>query len=172
MAFVPRLLVLLYGFAGLLTGARSFYFTHWKKIAVNNCPYGWTQLNSKCYIYQSDPRIFADAEDVCNIIGGNLVSIRDDLENTFVLELALEGGNDGEYWIGYNDNLEPDTFIWTDGTMPGFENYKTSTIVPEPNSANGNCVEVDDDDGEWQTESCMDSNPYVCIRDVFMKMSR
>lgn len=33
-----------------------------EKVAINNCPPGWTQLNCNCFIYQAGERTFADAQ--------------------------------------------------------------------------------------------------------------
>ncbi|XP_077425166.1 galactose-specific lectin nattectin-like [Vanacampus margaritifer] len=159
MAFALRLLFLLCGISGLLTGVWSIKKTASKD---NNCPKGWTRLDCNCYIYQPDTRDFADAESVCNILEANLASIHSDLENAFVTELALAGDNDAEFWIGLNDAIEADDYIWTDGTVNDFENFAGSG----PDNTIGNCVEVDSSDGEWSTELCVSDNAFVCIREV------
>ncbi|XP_077371890.1 echinoidin-like [Festucalex cinctus] len=164
MAFALRLFFLLCGMSGLLTGVWSF-----KKVQTkdNNCPKGWTRLDCHCYIYQPETRSFADAESVCNILESNLVSIHSALENAFVTELASAGGNEDEFWIGLNDAVEDDDYIWTDGTINDFDNFDGSATPPQPDGSSGDCTEVVESDGEWQTEDCTEENGYVCIRDVF-----
>ncbi|XP_077423828.1 snaclec 6-like [Vanacampus margaritifer] len=162
MAFALRSLFLLCGISGLLTGVSSFSFVHRK---VNNCPPHWTQLDCNCYIYQDDVRTAADAESVCNIIGGNLVSIHDALENAFVQKLAQAGDNDDVFWLGLSDAVLDDTYIWTDGTTNDFENFDTTNS--EPDGTTGDCVTMDEDDGLWQTADCTDEEAYVCIREVY-----
>ncbi|XP_061532635.1 galactose-specific lectin nattectin-like [Phycodurus eques] len=164
MAFALRLLFLLCGISGLVTGAWSISMVHWK---VNNCPYGWTELNCNCYIYQREVRTFSDAESVCNILGGNLVSLHDALENAFVLELARAGDNNDVFWIGYSDQVQADTFIWTDGSLLDFTNYDPNANPAEPNPATGNCIELNEADGFWRTAACTIEKPYVCIREVY-----
>nr|BAX73925.1 C-type lectin [Hippocampus abdominalis] len=159
MAFALRLLFLLCGISGLLTGAWSF-----KKIQSkdNNCPKGWTRLDCFCYIFERDPRNFADAESVCNIMEGNLVSIHSLLESEFVRFLAAEGGNAIQFWTGLNDALLAEDYIWTDGTVNDFTNFQND---PPPDN-NDDCVQLLQSDGEWVTADCTDLEQYVCIRDV------
>ncbi|XP_049579886.1 galactose-specific lectin nattectin [Syngnathus scovelli] len=159
MTFALRFSFLLCAISGPLTGAWSL-----GKITVqdNSCPKDWTRLDCNCYIYQSDARSFADAESVCNILGGNLVSIHNDLENAFVLELAKAAGNTAEFWIGLHDNILGDDYIWTDGSINDFQGFDGT-----PTSSTENCVEYDVPSEFWQTEDCPEENAYVCIRDVF-----
>ncbi|XP_061629059.1 galactose-specific lectin nattectin-like [Phyllopteryx taeniolatus] len=166
MAFALRLLFLLCGISGLLTGV-------WSKSKLvakdNGCPKGWTRLDCHCYIFQDEQRAFADAESVCQIIHGNLASIHSDLENAFLLELIRAGGEEGQSWIGLHDTIADGDYIWTDGSDQDFLNFNVNASPnPEPNSANGDCVEIDEDDGLWQTAECIDTNirTYVCITDV------
>ncbi|XP_077464838.1 snaclec alboaggregin-A subunit beta'-like [Stigmatopora argus] len=154
MAFGLRSVFLLCGISGLLTGV-------WSKPTApkveNSCPAGWTQLDCHCYKYQEDGRQFADAESVCNILGGNMVSIHNPLENAFVLELIRAAGNDDETWIGLSNAIESETYLWTDGSDNDYENFD--------NTGNGPCVEMDDD-GSWDDIQCSTIHPYVCIRDI------
>ncbi|XP_077374180.1 snaclec alboaggregin-A subunit beta'-like [Festucalex cinctus] len=157
MAFALRSLFLLCGISGLLTGVWAFPIKILKDIS---CPEGWTQLDCKCYIYQGEARTFADAEAICNILGGNLVSIHNELECVFVQQLILAGTNgDDAAWIGLHEAIEDDDFIWTDGTVEDFRNFNSA---PD----NGDCVEMDSSNGEWETADCTDLEEYVCIKDA------
>ncbi|XP_019712625.1 alpha-N-acetylgalactosamine-specific lectin-like [Hippocampus comes] len=160
MAFALRLLIFLFVINGQLSGVRSFSFDFWKKkVAINNCPPGWTQFNCNCFIYQAGARTFDDAESVCNSLGGNLASIRSELENTFVQGIIEEANSD--VWIGYNDQDTEGTFVWTDGTTPDFENFDGGAA-----SGVGNCVTLSESDGDWQDVTCTNTEAYVCIRPV------
>ncbi|XP_037109264.1 snaclec bothroinsularin subunit beta-like [Syngnathus acus] len=159
MAFSLRFLSLLCVICGLLTGGSSFILFHKQ---INNCPPHWSQFNCNCYIYLDEGRTFDDAQEVCTILGGNLVSIQNDLENVFVQELAIAGGNTDVVWIGLSDTATPDTYEWTDGSDNTFLNFDTTNS--EPDSSTGDCVVLDEDDGLWATASCTDVEPYICIR--------
>ncbi|XP_037102270.1 ladderlectin-like [Syngnathus acus] len=155
MAFTLGSLFLLCGISGLLTGVST------APVKAFYCPNDWILLKSSCYIYQEQIRTFADAESVCNILGGNLVSIQDGLENAFVLELIRAAGDADEAWIGYTDAIMEDDFIWTDGSDNSFENFADG----EPDD-DGDCVVMETDDGEWDDMDCTDTFSYVCIMDA------
>ncbi|XP_054643679.1 ladderlectin-like [Dunckerocampus dactyliophorus] len=158
MAFSLRVFVLLCGISGLLTGAWSWSLTKDKDTC---CPKGWTQLDDHCYIFLDENRTFADSERICNTIGGNLVSITDDLENFVVYELAVVGGA-SQAWIGLYDAFEDGVYFWIDGTDFDFENFAM------PKSGNDTCVVIQTNggSGEWVGESCDAGNPFVCISDA------
>ncbi|XP_068507099.1 snaclec alboaggregin-A subunit beta' isoform X1 [Syngnathus scovelli] len=153
MAFALRSLFLLCEISGLLTGLWSF-----PAIGVT-CPADWTQLDCSCYIYQNEARNFADGEAVCNILGGNLVSIHNDLENAVVQQLIAAANLT---WIGLHDSIVDGDYIWTDGTVENFRNFGTG----EPNSSNGDCVLMDETAGLWTSANCTDLQTYVCIKNV------
>ncbi|XP_077453606.1 ladderlectin-like [Stigmatopora argus] len=140
MAFSLPSLLLLCVVSGLLTQTFARRPTDKKD---NNCPKGWTRLDCNCYIYQIEKRCFADAEDVCNILGGNLVSIHSEVENVFVRELIQLGTSVVELdtsWIGLHDAItDDDNFIWSDGTLEDFEAFGSG----QPDG-NGNCIEMVD----------------------------
>ncbi|XP_051916283.1 galactose-specific lectin nattectin-like [Hippocampus zosterae] len=163
MAFALRLLFLLYGICGLISGCWSYPTSYAKN---NDCPKGWTQLDCHCYIFEDEARAFADAEAVCNILGGNLVSIHNELENALVLELIRAGGETEEAWIGLHDAIQNGDYIWTDGSDQTFLNF--DAMDSEPNAMTGDCVVIDEDDGLWETNACADTNEnvYVCIKEV------
>ncbi|XP_061123453.1 low affinity immunoglobulin epsilon Fc receptor-like isoform X2 [Syngnathus typhle] len=131
--------------------------------AGNNCPKGWTQLDCFCYIYEDERRTFADAESVCNILGGNLVSIHSDLENALLFELFKAGPSAGAMWIGLTDAVLEDDFMWTDGSNVDFTNFSGG----EAGDDDGDCVAMVTDTGEWVDDICAIPLPYVCIRETF-----
>ncbi|XP_068505832.1 galactose-specific lectin nattectin-like [Syngnathus scovelli] len=159
MAFTLGSLFLLCGISGLLTGAWSAKIV---PVKGNSCPKGWTQLDCFCYIYESEIRSFADAESVCNILGGNLVSIHNELENALVLELirAADGEVDGA-WIGLNDAVLEGDFMWIDGSDVDFTNFDGGA----PSGA-GDCVAMVTNAGEWVDAPCPIELSYVCIREA------
>ncbi|XP_019746307.1 galactose-specific lectin nattectin-like isoform X1 [Hippocampus comes] len=131
----------------------------------NQCPKGWTQLDKYCYSFKNDPRTFPDAESVCNILGGNLVSINSAKEHALVVELIREGaGSVVDTWIGLHDAILEGDFVWTDGEVVNFKNFGANQ--PDNNGGNENCVEIEADDSLWDDDECTDLNPFVCIRPV------
>ncbi|XP_057692857.1 galactose-specific lectin nattectin-like [Corythoichthys intestinalis] len=159
MALALRSLFLLCGLTGLLTGVGSFPSRFFNDVS---CPEGWTQVDLKCYILEDDARMFQDAEAVCNILGGNMVSISNDLENIVVGAIGENGVSGATMWIGLFDNIKEGTYFWTDGTNNDFSSFRTG----EPNSAVGDCVEIETSTGEWATVPCTTEHRFVCNRDA------
>nr|XP_057939159.1 galactose-specific lectin nattectin-like [Doryrhamphus excisus] len=164
MALAFRMLLLLCGIGGLVTGAWSEKDSKCKE---RYCPKGWYLLNDRCFIFVEQRRQFADAEDICILKGGNLVSIRNTLENALVKALiAQEGRQDNSTWIGCHDAIAEDKFVWTDGTE-----FKFSDFVPgQPDNFNDNedCCEINRTN-QWNDDACVDPNYFVCAKDVLCK---
>ncbi|XP_061828746.1 lithostathine-1-alpha-like [Nerophis lumbriciformis] len=158
MAFSLRVLFLLCGIGGALTAVVP---APKKEVC---CPTGWTQKDEHCYIYKAEKRTFSDAERICNLIGGNLGSIRTPVENAVVFQLVKKGGGD-EAWIGLHDALKSENYLWTDGTPFVYENFATGAA-----SGSDKCVVIETaNDGQWKGEPCGDDEPYVCIREALCK---
>ncbi|XP_061682933.1 galactose-specific lectin nattectin-like [Syngnathoides biaculeatus] len=136
--------------------------------SFNDCPKGWTQLDNYCYIYQNDARTFSDAESVCNVLGGNLVSITSLKEHALVVELIRhEAGAVVDTWIGAHDAVEEGEFFWTDGEVFKFTNFGPNQ--PDNNGGVEDCFEIEGDDSLWDDDECSEENPFVCSRAVEKK---
>ncbi|KAM9822054.1 struthiocalcin-2-like [Syngnathus typhle] len=160
MAFTLRSVFLFCAISGLVSV--SWTKSHCEeKDKDNYCPKGWTQLDKHCFLFQDDQRSFPDAESVCNILGGNLASIRSSLEYAVVLQVIAESTSDpdDDIWIGLHEALGDGSFVWTDGTKVGFTAFNTNTD-------SGDCIEIEDDDKLWDNDSCMNQNRFVCSKDV------
>ncbi|XP_077463164.1 galactose-specific lectin nattectin-like [Stigmatopora argus] len=159
MAFALRSLFLLCSINGLLTGV--FSRRNLQEKGGNCCPKGWIRLDHRCFIYQDERREFADAEKVCQAIGGNLVSIHSPLEFSVVSHIIKGATNNtmDDIWIGLHDSIEEYTSFWTDGSPTDFLAFNT-------NINSGDCIEIEINDGLWDNDSCQDKNRFVCARDI------
>ncbi|XP_061910529.1 snaclec echicetin subunit alpha-like [Entelurus aequoreus] len=143
-------LFLLCGISGLIAGTWAAPAEKKKK---DCCPPGWTQVEGHCYILQEDPRIFSDAERVCNALGGNLASITDAVKNAAVTQLVRNGGF-RPAWIGLTDAVTEQVFVWTDGSPFDFRSFFSSFFF-------GDCVFITSS-GRWVTSRCFFRFPFVC----------
>jgi hypothetical protein len=86
------------------------------------------------YLLSSDTWTASQAAAVS--LGGNLVTINDAAEQTWVFgTFAGFGGATNRFlWIGLNDVAAEGTFVWVSGEPLGFTNW----AVGEPNNNNGN----------------------------------
>ncbi|XP_077433065.1 snaclec coagulation factor IX/factor X-binding protein subunit B-like isoform X1 [Vanacampus margaritifer] len=157
MAFALRSLFLFCRISGLLTGVWSRTNNREKD---TGCPEGWTQLGSRCFVFLDERREFADAESVCNVLGGNLVSVQSALENAVLFELAREGADTtDDVWLGLHEAIEPGTLFWTDGSIVDFTAFST---LDDP----GVCVEFESEDGLWDNEPCALDQRFICATDA------
>ncbi|XP_051912969.1 galactose-specific lectin nattectin-like [Hippocampus zosterae] len=155
MAFALRLLLLVCGVSGLLTGVWSKRNNHEKR--HNSCPKGWTQLGGRCFVFQDHRMEFADAETICNILGGNLASFHSASEYAVVLELTRAASDPTvDVWLGLHKTIE-DTFFWTDGSEFNFTAFNN-------NNSAGDCFEIERSDDLWDNDNCGDRNTFVCAR--------
>lgn len=73
-----------------------------------------------------------DAQAAALALGGNLVTVNDEAENTFLLNTfgakaisaAPSGGGLVSLWLGLNDAAQEGQFVWADGTSSSFTNWK------------------------------------------------
>nr|XP_006823723.1 PREDICTED: alpha-N-acetylgalactosamine-specific lectin-like [Saccoglossus kowalevskii] len=125
------------------------------------CPAGFTYWadNGYCYRYISSPAVFPAADSYCAslALGCKLASIHSLPEEGFVNKIAQTTGN---YWIGLNDVLEENSWVWTDGSAAVWKHWDCS----QPNGGTAsNCVAGNYGSSDrWRDTTCEASLPYVC----------
>jgi hypothetical protein len=78
--------------------------------------------------YVTSPQTWDSALAEANSLGGNLVTIEDAAENSWIT-INLVGSS--PKWIGLNDAATEGVFVWTDGTPSAYRNWESG----EPNNA-------------------------------------
>ncbi|XP_077438570.1 galactose-specific lectin nattectin-like [Vanacampus margaritifer] len=155
MALVNHLLLLLCVMSGLFT--KTWTYTMYRD---HYCPTGWTRLNSRCLLYVDEALIFSRAEVVCNLLGGNLVSIHNTLENEVVQHLILlRAGSLRRSWIGLHDTVQDGDFTWTDGSPFDFEDWATNRPRVDTNQ---DCAVINFNGGFWNDIPCNTQRRFVC----------
>lgn len=87
------------------------------------------------YKYFSDKVTWIEAFNHCRQLGGHLVVIDSKEENTFVSGLIKE-----TIWLGATDSLKEGTFLWVDGHMLSYSNWRANL----PNNAKDNAEDGED----------------------------
>ncbi|XP_061828168.1 galactose-specific lectin nattectin-like [Nerophis lumbriciformis] len=130
------------------------------------CPTNWTRLDCRCFIYQATPVTFAAAEEACQVIGGNLASIRNSLEDTLAYQLVKDANSGAipDTWIGLFDSVEEGNFLWVDGSKSSFRNFRSDQ--PDDFGTAEDCVEIHRVEERWNDDGCGDLNPYICSKDL------
>jgi hypothetical protein len=79
------------------------------------------------YLLEADTWTASQAEAVA--LGGNLVTVNDQVENDWVFSTFGDGGT-RNLWIGLNDASVEGDFVWVSGETSGYRNW----AGPEPNN--------------------------------------
>ncbi|XP_013399078.2 macrophage mannose receptor 1-like [Lingula anatina] len=124
----------------------------------------WVAFRDYCYYITQgyapgSSMTWHDAREYCMKQAGELASIHDVMENSFILQQAARMMNADTFWIGLNE-LDLESYKWSDGTVTDFISWAKT----EPNDYFGGqkCVEFSVKSGHWLDESCGKPNRYIC----------
>ncbi|XP_062385682.1 C-type lectin domain family 4 member F-like [Sardina pilchardus] len=132
------------------------------------CPDAWVHRSGKCYFFSSSGKNWTQSRDHCVTLGGHLVIVNNQEEQTFLSEKAK-----GEFhWIGLNDLETEGQWIWVDSTLlnktgPIFW-MKRSDGQEEPDNwkeedpTGEDCACLSDVRGEWFDNPCRNTHKFVC----------
>ncbi|XP_072022532.1 lysyl oxidase homolog 2-like [Amphiura filiformis] len=140
------------------------------------CNPGWTGENcdkssviqmefmGHCYESHPSPSNYWDAKSRCEEIGAYLVSIGTPLENDIITD-NLENQTETAYWIGLDDIMTKDEFVWGDGTVA----YSNGTNMTYSNidgdlgwNETINCVTIKRLNGTWNFDDCGKQRIFIC----------
>ncbi|XP_005754324.1 type-2 ice-structuring protein-like [Pundamilia nyererei] len=123
------------------------------------CPYGWTQVGSRCFTYNQTPMSWDSAKRHCWGLGANLASLHTYWEHQRIMQLL---GNTA-VWIGGSKGLKG-TWFWSDGTSSSFSQW----CWGEPsNGYYENCLQMSSRDSNcWLDAWCGYHLPSVCAKNI------
>ncbi|XP_065674683.1 uncharacterized protein LOC136091274 isoform X2 [Hydra vulgaris] len=125
-----------------------------------NCPNEWIGHGRYCYLFKeselqkTNKWSYEKARSLCQNFGGDLLSIENEVENSFIKDQFINGKiKSNRQWIGLKFIKTIQTkriFEWVDNTNTTFMNWGHN----EPNNLNGNenCVEIKSNG--WNDLSC------------------
>jgi hypothetical protein len=131
-----------------------------------------TVADGACFFAFETPETWLEARASCVAAGGDLARIDSEVENDAVFALANSPAIPlkPDWWMGGNDRLIEDTWVWLDTNdeivAPRFENWR----LGEPNNGGTNgedcmILESDNPAREWDDRNCaLNSFPYICRR--------
>ncbi|XP_051524380.1 macrophage mannose receptor 1-like isoform X1 [Myxocyprinus asiaticus] len=124
------------------------------------CPAAWVPYAGHCYYLQRTKKMWSAALVACHKEGGDLVSIHNIEEHSFIISQSGYLPTD-ELWIGLNDQKIQNLFEWTDRSHVTF----TKWIVGEPSHATNrmeDCVLIKGKEGKWADYTCEAELGYIC----------
>ena len=142
---------------------------------------GWQQFGSHYYLYVADDMTWDTARNYCLYVGGDLVSILGDAENSFVFDLLEDDFGSDDSWIGFHQSPSTEiwdaNWVWSDGAVAtGYSKWNDG----EPNDwggfppadgggdegcaamYKGHTVNISQKDYHWNDVPCGDQLPFVC----------
>ncbi len=115
------------------------------------------QFNNNNYLFCSRIALkWSDAKEYCISKNKNLVTIENELENSWI---SSEIEDDS--WIGLNDIDEESSWIWSKNSEPlgEYQNWKSG----EPNNNdNEDCVEIYSNSKKWNDKNCSSQKNFIC----------
>uniref|UniRef100_A0A3Q3R8T3 C-type lectin domain-containing protein n=1 Tax=Monopterus albus TaxID=43700 RepID=A0A3Q3R8T3_MONAL len=100
------------------------------------CPSHWVPYGGNCYYLVRDKKMWRDALAACHREGGDLASIHNIEEQSFIISQT------GYCKCAVNE------WMWIDNSAVDYTNWKTG--MPKLES----CVDINSDSGKWSTNSC------------------
>ncbi|XP_076784926.1 secretory phospholipase A2 receptor isoform X2 [Arvicanthis niloticus] len=124
----------------------------------------WVKFKGNCYSFSTvlDSRSFADAHEFCKREGSNLLTIKDEAENSFLLEELLAFGSSVQMvWLNAQFDNNNKTLSWFDGTPADQSNW--GLRQPDMNHLKLHpCVVLRIPEGIWQFTPCEDKKGFIC----------
>uniref|UniRef100_A0A3Q3R8M6 C-type lectin domain-containing protein n=1 Tax=Monopterus albus TaxID=43700 RepID=A0A3Q3R8M6_MONAL len=111
------------------------------------CPSHWVPYGGNCYYLVRDKKMWRDALAACHREGGDLASIHNIEEQSFIIS-QTGYCKCASFWI--------DEWMWIDNSAVDYTNWKTG--MPKLES----CVDINSDSGKWSTNSCSRYRSYIC----------
>ncbi|CAL1265743.1 unnamed protein product, partial [Larinioides sclopetarius] len=126
----------------------------------SKCADGLVGYRNSCYKYFSEPKSQQNADKTCQNLGGHLVSIIDNFEQSFLFNFV--GKKSRAIWNGLRTTQGTRYLSWTDKQPLYYSNWADHhpQLRPEQNSS---CVSMDViNDLKWNVTSCLQNLPFVC----------
>nr|XP_047141386.1 uncharacterized protein LOC100201742 [Hydra vulgaris] len=132
----------------------------------NSCTRGWINYKNYCYLFRKKDEKFdgsnwSDSYSFCRSKGGDLLSIDDQEENSFVTNI-LESERSMKYqnfWIGLNYLMSYKKFLWSDHTKWNLK-IPIENILTHTNNISTRCVVINTD--SWNGQDCSNKYGYIC----------
>ncbi|TKC49258.1 hypothetical protein EI555_004869 [Monodon monoceros] len=124
----------------------------------------WIKFKSNCYSFSTvlDSTSFDAAHEFCKKEGSNLLTIKDEAENSFLLDQLLAFSSSVKMvWLNAQFDGDNETIKWFDGTLADQSNW--GIRKPEMDHVKPHlCVALRIPEGVWQLSSCQDKKGFIC----------
>uniref|UniRef100_A0A8C7Z677 Mannose receptor, C type 1b n=1 Tax=Oryzias sinensis TaxID=183150 RepID=A0A8C7Z677_9TELE len=124
------------------------------------CSDPWIPYNGHCFHLHRTPLTWADAQKECRKEGGDLSSIYNVEDQSFVISQLGYASSD-ELWIGLNDRSTEGLFEWSDHSTVSFTSWEFGKPLK---STSENCVLLRGENGNWADRYCEEKHGFICMK--------
>uniref|UniRef100_A0A3B4X378 Mannose receptor, C type 1b n=1 Tax=Seriola lalandi dorsalis TaxID=1841481 RepID=A0A3B4X378_SERLL len=125
------------------------------------CSSPWIPYNGHCFHLNRTQKTWSDAQKACRKEGGDLVSIHNVEDQSFVISQLGYASTD-ELWIGLNDRKTEGLFDWTDHCTVSFTSWEFGK--PSVFTDQENCVLIKGENGNWADRVCGEKHGFICMK--------
>uniref|UniRef100_A0A3P9CYJ1 Mannose receptor, C type 1b n=1 Tax=Maylandia zebra TaxID=106582 RepID=A0A3P9CYJ1_9CICH len=126
------------------------------------CTAPWIPYNGHCfYLYRNETKKWSDAQKACRKEGGDLVTIRNVEDQSFIISQLGYASTD-ELWIGLNDRNRERLFVWSDHSPVSYTSWDSRE--PTVTSEQEDCVLIRGENGNWADRVCDEKHGFICMK--------
>uniref|UniRef100_A0A671TZA4 Mannose receptor, C type 1b n=1 Tax=Sparus aurata TaxID=8175 RepID=A0A671TZA4_SPAAU len=125
------------------------------------CSSPWIPYNGHCFQLQRTLQTWSNAQKECRKEGGDLVSVRNVEDHSFVISQLGYASTD-ELWIGLNDIRTEGLFDWSDHSPVTFTSWEFGK--PSVSTGAEDCVIIAGEKGNWGDRSCDEQHGFICMK--------
>ncbi|XP_044077016.1 macrophage mannose receptor 1-like [Siniperca chuatsi] len=125
------------------------------------CSSPWIPYNGHCFHLNRTQKTWTDAQRQCRYEGGDLVSISNVEDQSFVISQLGYTSTD-ELWIGLNDRKTERLFDWSDHSTVRFTSWEFGN--PAVSNDIKDCVLISGENGNWADRVCVEKHGFICMK--------
>uniref|UniRef100_A0A3B4UHI4 Mannose receptor, C type 1b n=1 Tax=Seriola dumerili TaxID=41447 RepID=A0A3B4UHI4_SERDU len=125
------------------------------------CSSPWIPYNGHCFHLNRTQKTWSEAQTECVHEGGDLVSIRNVEEQSFVISQLGYASTD-ELWIGLNDRKTEGLFDGGDHSTVSFTSWEFGKVAVSTHIKD--CVLIRGEKGNWVDRVCDERHGFICMK--------
>uniref|UniRef100_UPI003AAC2783 macrophage mannose receptor 1-like n=1 Tax=Centroberyx gerrardi TaxID=166262 RepID=UPI003AAC2783 len=138
------------------------------QVETGFCSSPWIVYSGHCFHLQRAQKTWTDAQTECRKEGGDLASIHNVEDQSFVIS-QLGYGTTDELWIGLNDRKTEGLFDWGDHSTVTFTSWEFGK--PSVSTDQEDCVLIRGENGNWADRVCEEKHGFICMKSSASKPS-
>uniref|UniRef100_A0AAQ6IHY3 Mannose receptor, C type 1b n=1 Tax=Anabas testudineus TaxID=64144 RepID=A0AAQ6IHY3_ANATE len=126
------------------------------------CSRPWIPYNGHCFHLDRTQKTWSDAQKACRKEGGDLVSMHNVEDQSFVISQLGYASTD-ELWIGLNDKKTEGLFDWSDHSTVSFTSWEYGK--PGVGTDIKDCILIRGENGNWDDHACDEKHGFICMKE-------